>query len=204
MSTKEEKLKAKTLITTKLPYPKNPTKKDKERQFACFLDIFNRFMINIPFSEALEQMPTYDKIMKEILTKKKKYIAKDTIKLEPKCSALVHKMLPAKHKDPGSFAIPITIGNLSIGQSLLYLRASINWMPLSMLEQVDVVEVKPTCMTLHLAGRSIKHHYVIVENMLVKVGKFIFLQILSSWTWQKILTFPSFWENLSCSLTSYN
>lgn len=54
MSTKEEKLKAKTLITTKLPYPKNPTKKDKERQFAYFLNIFERLHINLPFLEAFE------------------------------------------------------------------------------------------------------------------------------------------------------
>ncbi|MCI07595.1 hypothetical protein A2U01_0028664, partial [Trifolium medium] len=58
--------------TQHLSYPPIPTKKDKERQFARFMDIFKKLQINLPFSEALEQMPTYAKFMKEILTKKRK------------------------------------------------------------------------------------------------------------------------------------
>jgi len=51
-----------------LPYPNAPSKKDKEKQYLHFLDIFKKLHINIPFSEALEQMPTYAKFMKELLT----------------------------------------------------------------------------------------------------------------------------------------
>nr|KYP36322.1 hypothetical protein KK1_042568 [Cajanus cajan] len=47
-------------------------------------------------------------------------------------------------------------------------------MPLSMLDRVGQVEVKPTCMTLQLADRSIKYPYGAIENMLVKVDKVIF------------------------------
>ncbi|KAK7395179.1 hypothetical protein VNO78_15726 [Psophocarpus tetragonolobus] len=59
-----------------LPYPQNPSKKDKERQFARFMDIFKRLQINIPFVEAMEQMPTYAKFMKDLLTKKKDFLKK--------------------------------------------------------------------------------------------------------------------------------
>lgn len=42
-----------------------------QREAICnFLDIFKRLQINIPFAKTLEQIPTYAKFMKEILTKK--------------------------------------------------------------------------------------------------------------------------------------
>jgi len=55
-----------------VPYPHAPTKKCKERQFARFMDILKILQINIHFTEALKQMPTYAKFMKGLLTKKRK------------------------------------------------------------------------------------------------------------------------------------
>lgn len=55
-----------------LPYPHAPTKKDNSRHYTRLLDIFSRLEINIPFSEALEQIPTYEKFMKDIILKKKR------------------------------------------------------------------------------------------------------------------------------------
>nr|KYP40310.1 hypothetical protein KK1_038352 [Cajanus cajan]KYP40313.1 hypothetical protein KK1_038356 [Cajanus cajan] len=112
--------------------------------------------------------------MKYLLNKKKKFIEQEIIKLEAGCSAIIQKNLPPKFKDPGSFTIPITIGDLSVGRALLDLGASINLMPLSMLDRVGHVVLKPTHMTLQLADRSIKYPYGVIENMLVKVDKFTF------------------------------
>lgn len=64
-------------------------------------------------------MSTYAKFMKQLLIKKRKYIEADTIELEVRCSAIIQKPLPFKHKYPGSFTIPCTIGNLSIDKALL-------------------------------------------------------------------------------------
>ncbi|XP_020236625.1 uncharacterized protein LOC109816146 [Cajanus cajan] len=157
-----------------LPYPHAPSKKDKERQFARFLDIIKRLQINIPFAEALEQMPSYARFMKELLTKKRKLSEDETVELEAGCSAIIQKSLPQKSRDPGSFTLLVTIGNLSVGKALLDLGASINLMPLSMLQRIGDVEVKPTKMTLQLADRSIKYPHGIVEDLLVKVDKFWF------------------------------
>jgi len=55
-----------------VPYPHAPSRKDRDRQFARFTDVLKRLQINIPFTEALEQMPTYARFMKELLTKKRK------------------------------------------------------------------------------------------------------------------------------------
>ncbi|XP_068486560.1 uncharacterized protein [Phaseolus vulgaris] len=138
------------------------------------MDILKRLQINIPFTEALKQMPTYAKFMKELLTRKRKINDQEIVELEVGCSAIIQKTLPQKFRDPGSFTLPVTIENLTIGKALLDLGASINLMSLSMLKKIGDVEVKPTRMTLQLVDRSIKYPHGIVEDLLVKVDKFLF------------------------------
>ncbi|XP_020209210.1 uncharacterized protein LOC109794144 [Cajanus cajan] len=122
----------------------------------------------------MEKMPTYARFMKELLTKKRRILEEETVELEAGCSAIIQNSLPQKSRDPGSFTLPVSIGNLSVGKALLDLGASINLMPLSMLKKIGEVEVRPTRMTLQLADRSIKLPHGIVEDMIVKVDKFMF------------------------------
>ena len=72
-----------------VPYPHAPSKKHKERQFARFMDILKRLQINIPLTQALEQMPTYAKFMKELLTKKRKFNDQEIVELEVGCNAKI-------------------------------------------------------------------------------------------------------------------
>ena len=65
-----------------VPYPLVPSKKDKERHLAIFLDIFKKLEITMPFGEALQQMPLYAKFLKDMLTRKNRYIHSDTIVME--------------------------------------------------------------------------------------------------------------------------
>ncbi|CAJ2671898.1 uncharacterized protein LOC123891769 [Trifolium pratense] len=166
--------KSKNLTTQHLPYPPVPTKKDKERQYARFLEIFKRLQINLPFSEALEQMPTYAKFMKEILTKKRNLNEEETIQLNASCSAIIQRTLPTKEKDPGRVTLPVTIGNVDVGKALIDLGSSINLIPLSVIERIGSLELRKTRMTLQLADKSIKRPTGIAEDVLVKVDKFIF------------------------------
>jgi len=122
----------------------------------------------------MQQMFTYARILKELLTKKRKFLEDETVELEAECNAIIQKAIPQKSCDPGSFTLPITVGNLYVGKALLDLGASINLISLSMLRRIREVEVRPTCMTLELADRSIKCPYGIVEDLLVKVDKFLF------------------------------
>ena len=57
------------------------------------MDILKRLQINIPFTEALKQMPTYAKFMKELLTKKRKINEQKIIELEAGCSAIIQKII---------------------------------------------------------------------------------------------------------------
>ena len=93
-----------------ISYPQLLKKGKLEKHFAEFLDIFKKLHINIPFMEALENMPSYVKFMKKILASKKKFEEYGTIPLTEECSAILQKKLPLKLQDPSSFAIPFSIG----------------------------------------------------------------------------------------------
>ena len=161
--------------TIPIPYPRRLKKDKLEKQFAKFLDIFKKLHINIPFMDALENMPSYVKFMKKILASKKKLEEYGTITLTEECSAILQKKLPPKLQDLGSFSISFSIGTRVSGKALCDLRASINLMPLSMFKRLRLGEPKSTTISLQLADRSYQHPMGIIENVLVKVGKFILL-----------------------------
>ena len=87
-----------------IPHPHAPSRKDKDRQFSKFMDVLKRRQINIPFTEALEQMPTYARFMKELLTKKRKIPDQETVELEAGCSVIIqnpcHRNLEIREASP--------------------------------------------------------------------------------------------------------
>lgn len=72
-----------------MPYPMVPSKKVKACHFARFMDIFMKLEITIPFREALQHMPIYTKFLKDLLTKKGKYINSESIIVVGNYSALI-------------------------------------------------------------------------------------------------------------------
>jgi hypothetical protein len=53
----------------KLPYPHIRKKKEREEgQFKRFVELLGNLQINVPFNEALEQMPVYAKFMKDLVS----------------------------------------------------------------------------------------------------------------------------------------
>ncbi|KAJ8761414.1 hypothetical protein K2173_001545 [Erythroxylum novogranatense] len=109
-------------------------------------------------------MPSYAKFLKEILSNKRRLEEYATVKLNEECSAILSRKLPPKLKDPGSFTY----------KALMDLGASINLMPLSVFRKLGLTEPKPTTISLQLADRSITYPRGIIEDVLVKVEKFIF------------------------------
>ncbi|XP_061351158.1 uncharacterized protein LOC133296224 [Gastrolobium bilobum] len=102
----------------KVPYPQRLKQEVQKQQYTKILDIFKKLQVNIPFAEALESMSNYAKFMKDLLSKKHKLKECETVALLEDCSAIIQKKLPPKLKDPGSFSIPIAIGNIEVGKSL--------------------------------------------------------------------------------------
>ncbi|XP_073057423.1 uncharacterized protein [Primulina eburnea] len=121
------------------------------------------------------QQRSEDAMEKEILSNKRKLVEFETVKLSEECYAILQNKLPSKLKDPGSFSIPCTIESSFFSKTLCDLGASINLMPYSCFEKLGIGEVKPTTISLQLADRSIKYPRGVVDDVLVKVDKFIFL-----------------------------
>ena len=72
-----------------ISYPQRLKKGKLEKQFPKFLNIFKKLHINIPFMDALENMPSYLKFMKKILASKKKMEEYGTLTLTEECSAIL-------------------------------------------------------------------------------------------------------------------
>ena len=72
-----------------IPYPQSLRKSILDKQFGRFMDIFKKLHINIPFSEALEQMLGYVKFMKDELSKKRKLGDYEIIAMSEECSAIL-------------------------------------------------------------------------------------------------------------------
>ena len=68
--------------------------------------------------------------------------------MEGNCSAVIQRILPPKHKDPGSVTVLCAIGEVSVGKALIDLGASINLMSLSMCRRLGDLEIMSTRMTL--------------------------------------------------------
>ena len=167
----KEKVQAYTLA---VPFPQRFQKAKKEEQFSKFLEIFKKIEINIPFADAITQMPNYAKFLKDILSNKKKIVDEGVVSLTATCSAVIQKSLPAKMKDLGSFTIPYTIGKYEFKKALCDSSASINLMPLLVVQRLSLGELTQTTITLQIADRSMAQPEGVLEDVLVKVGKFIF------------------------------
>ena len=53
------------------------------------MDVFKKLHINIPFADVLEQMPSYEKFMKDILLKKRRLSDFEIVNLTEECSAIL-------------------------------------------------------------------------------------------------------------------
>ncbi|XP_073137525.1 uncharacterized protein [Henckelia pumila] len=156
------------------PFPTALKKAKLDSQFAKFLEVFKKLNINISFADALMQMSSYAKFLKEILSNKRKLEEHAMISLTENCSALVQNKIPPKQKDPGSFSIPCIINDVQFHKALCDLGASINLMPYSVFRKLNLGQPKSTRISLQLADRYIKYPRGIIEDVLVKVDKFIF------------------------------
>ena len=58
--------------TLPLPFPQRIVIAKLDLQFSKFLNVLNKLYKNIPFTEALTQMPSYAKFLKEILSNRRK------------------------------------------------------------------------------------------------------------------------------------
>ncbi|XP_050211584.1 uncharacterized protein LOC126661761 [Mercurialis annua] len=159
----------------KVPFQHRVKKPQDTCKFHKLLETFKKLQINISLANALREMSHYAKFLKEIITNKQSWDAEGPVTMTEKCSSIILSNLPTKLKDLGSFTIPCNIGNMQSVNCLCDLGASINLMPLSLFcSMFGDRQVQSTLMMLQLADHSLKKPHGIVEDVLVKVNKFIF------------------------------
>ncbi|XP_058725970.1 uncharacterized protein LOC131597281 [Vicia villosa] len=150
-----------------IPYPHRLKKTKMESQYQKFIKVIEKLHVEIPFIEAITQIPSYAKFLKDILSNKRRL--DDPKPLE--CHSISENKLAKKDKDPGSFSIPCILGNHMIHKDFLDLGASVRLMPLEVCKRLNLGELHPTKMSLQLADRSVEYPMGILEDIAVKIGQ---------------------------------
>ncbi|KAH9658012.1 hypothetical protein KPL70_023319 [Citrus sinensis] len=156
------------------PFPQAMIKSKKSNHSPEIYEAFKQVKVNIPLLDVIKQVPSYAKFLKDLCTVKRKHKVQKRAFLAEHVSSILSTNSALKYKDPGCPTIFCTIGDHKIGHALLDLSASVNLLPYSVYQQLNLGEFKPTSTTLLLADRSIKVPKGIIENVLVQVHKFIY------------------------------
>ncbi|GKB21412.1 reverse transcriptase domain-containing protein [Tanacetum coccineum] len=183
-----------------IPYPSRMYKEkqqDKnEIQINKFWQMFKQLHINITCADALILIPTYQKILKDLLSNKEELLKLANTPFNENCSAVILKKLPEKLGDPGKFLIPCSFSELNC-KALADLGANINLMPLSVWKKLDLSELISTRMALELANRSVCTPARIASYVFVPVGRFTFPTDFVVVDYESDPRVPLSWEHLS-------
>ncbi|RDY09666.1 hypothetical protein CR513_05931, partial [Mucuna pruriens] len=164
-----------------LPFPTRTLSTRKAETNEDLLKMFQKVEINIPFLDAIKQIPKYAKFLKELCVHKRKKM-KGGVELGGVVSALTgnaitigsQHTLPKKCRDPRIFSIPCTIDECTFVDAMLELGASINVMPTSIYKSLNFGDLEPTRMIIQLENRSIVQPLGVLEDVLVQVIELIF------------------------------
>ncbi|GJR42258.1 reverse transcriptase domain-containing protein, partial [Tanacetum coccineum] len=132
------------------------------------------YLSRLSFADALLHMPKFAPMFRKLLNNKDKILELTKTPVNENCSAVILKTFPEKLGDLGRFLIPCDFPELDECLALADLGASINLMPLSVFEKLNLQRLTKTRMILELADRSISTPTGIAEDVFVKVGTFYF------------------------------
>ncbi|CAN6706506.1 unnamed protein product [Malus baccata var. baccata] len=153
---------------------KDSDKSKKEQTDKEILDTFRKVQVNLPLLDAIKQVPKYAKFLKELCTNKRRFNDQETVALSEEVSAVLQRKLPPKLKDTCSFTIPCVIGGKEFGRALCDLGASINLMPYSVYESLNLGDLKETKVVIQLADCLNRYPKGLLEDVLVQVNELIF------------------------------
>jgi len=115
-------------------------------------------------------MPSYAKLIKEILLNTRKQKEHETVTMSKECNVAIQSMLPAKLNDLGNFSSLCFIANVYVDLALCGLGSGESLMPLSMSQKLDLKEIRSTTISLELANHSVKNPVGVLEDVPFKVG----------------------------------
>ncbi|KAA0038053.1 uncharacterized protein E5676_scaffold237G001390 [Cucumis melo var. makuwa] len=109
-------------------------------------------------SKEEEQMSSYVKFLTDILAKKIRINDRETMALTQATRDIFKNGVLEKMIDPNSFLIPYSIGGMDLGRALCDLKASINFMSLSIFMKLEIREF-PTDDETYSAIESLRWDY---------------------------------------------
>jgi hypothetical protein len=147
-------------------------KEDKEKEI---LEVFKKVELNIPFIDAIKQIPKYVKFLKELCTTKRAYKLKgyEMVSMGEVVSVVVKKNMPLNQKDLGAFTIPCVIGNASFKRALCDLGVSISVMPKHVYDSLSLEPLNKTSIVIQLTDRSFVYPLGVIEDVLVKIDSLV-------------------------------
>ena len=119
-------------------------------------------------------MPPYARFLKDLCTIKRATNVPKRAFLTSNVSSIISNQVSLKCKDPSCPTISIVVGNHIIHRALLDLGTSVNFLSFTVYERLGRGEFKSTKMVLQLADRSTRLPRGLIEDVLVKVGDFIY------------------------------
>ena len=156
------------------PFPHALRKKKNYVNRTEMLEVLWQVKVNIPFLHMIKQVPTYEKLLKDLCTVKRGFNVNKKAFLTEQVSAIIECKTPVKYKDLGCPTILVNIGGISVEKALPDLGASVNLFPYSMYKQLGLGELKHTSITLSLVDRSIKIPKGNIEDVLIQVDRFYY------------------------------
>ncbi|XP_048489929.1 uncharacterized protein LOC125491894 [Beta vulgaris subsp. vulgaris] len=151
-----------------VPYPRWLGEKKLSDKFTTFLNVMKSLQINILFLKAMSQMAAYAKFLKEILSYKWK-LKDELITFPYQVSALKQRAMPKNQRDPGSFTLPVKIGDLEPKGALADLGASVSLMPLSIAKHLNF-PLNPMWKMIQLADHTLRVPHGEWEDVPIQVG----------------------------------
>ena len=150
--------------------------KDKKAQSHVdkIKEIFSQVKINTPLLDAIQQMPLYARFLKYLCTTKRATNVPKRAFLTSNVSSIILNQVPLKCQNMGCPTISIVVGNHTIHRALLDLGDSVNLLSFTVYERLGPGELKSTKMVLQLTDCSSRLPRGMVEDVLIKLGKFIY------------------------------
>jgi len=155
------------------PFPYRLKKKDQDH-IKKMRETFTQAKINIFLFDAIQQMPQYARFLKDLCTTKRATGVPKKAFLTSSANFILSHQMPGNYKGHSCPIVSIVIRDQLIHRALLDLEASVNLIPFTEYERLELGELKPTKMVIQLADRSTRVPRGIVEDVLIRVGKFIY------------------------------
>ena len=148
---KHDKSKSKTtdILLKHVPFPHKLARVKLENKYGEFLNLLRNVSIELPFLDAMSEILVFSKFLKTLCSNGKNLYEIIQVSKEVNVYAFMIGNLPPKLADPGSFSIPVIVGNIAVDRALCDLGASVRIIPYLMYKRLcNVNELTPTKMTL--------------------------------------------------------